>query len=738
MQYRKLKEGENARELAEQGIEVWTELYSNDMYWMSNLGRRLSFHGSEPTIRALRALPNKYPIFTPFERGSNKGQDEILVHRAVLISFEGYDPDYTRYICRHKNGNKHDPRLCNLEWGTREENWDDHIEHQKEETKSEMQLFTLPCPVTNKAYIIPEPLIIKGIQLAEKGVLGWKDICEMWDCTKQVAESIIYGKTKGWQHIPRDIEKLKKVLGREGEDNHNAKNSNEEIEEILRLYVENGLSSKQVAKHLGVTQGAAHNLLSGKTWKGIPRPKGFEYPRKNARSSNRVRGSAHGGTHLTEEVLIDMFDRVMKREFNSRKEIEKHLSLSKGATGAILLGRSWTQVPRPEGFEIALASLAQKKGRPHLKGKVSTYSAVNSMIKILRGKIEQLKGGAFKFKNDKDALFKAEDLVFVQKETKYKTVFLPLVVDFFWEYIAVHGWIYPEQTQTLDDAMHDIKDAKRYGGSKFLKAEFSSYWATPKGPQYFDKDRFTQILKYRMGLKKSKLYDFVVKGKEVKAYKTVDLSLYELRRGFIERQCLPSFFQPSLAYSIIRKWCPKGEVTYYDPSGGWGTRMLSFACARKGGKYICCEPATLTRNDLFSLGQQLEPYIETEVHEKGSEDLRLEKDSVDFIFTSPPYFDLEIYAKEDSQSLRKFPERDEWMKGFLKVTLENCFHALKPDHYAVFNVHSGMRAETLVFAKEVGFTLEKEEFLELQKMHYNSKEGEDNTRREPILIFKKP
>ena len=49
------------------------------------------------------------------------------VHKLVLSSFKGARPD--GMVCRHLNGNAHDNRLCNLCWGTPQENVHDSIKH---------------------------------------------------------------------------------------------------------------------------------------------------------------------------------------------------------------------------------------------------------------------------------------------------------------------------------------------------------------------------------------------------------------------------------------------------------------------------------------------------------------------------------------------------------------------------------------------------------------------------------
>ncbi len=55
----------------------------------------------------------------------------VKINVIVLETFVGLKPthDNKYYVCRHKNGNKHDNRLSNLRWGTQKQNVQDSIKH---------------------------------------------------------------------------------------------------------------------------------------------------------------------------------------------------------------------------------------------------------------------------------------------------------------------------------------------------------------------------------------------------------------------------------------------------------------------------------------------------------------------------------------------------------------------------------------------------------------------------------
>jgi len=194
-----------------------------------------------------------------------------------------------------------------------------------------------------------------------------------------------------------------------------------------------------------------------------------------------------------------------------------------------------------------------------------------------------------------------------------------------------------------------------------------------------------------------------------------------------------SNFRPTAAKLIYEKF---GGDTIWDMSCGWGGRLIGFlASSRK--KYIGTEPSSLTfeglekiKKDFFYLKKSVE------LHKLGSEEFIPDKDSLDLCFTSPPYFDTEKYADEDTQSYIKFPTKEEWVNGFLKKTIENCYRGLKSGKHMLINIantpkYKFIEEETQKIAKELGFV--QNDTLQLT---LSSVMGA-GYKYEPIFVFKK-
>ena len=114
----------------------------------------------------------------------------------------------------------------------------------------------------------------------------------------------------------------------------------------------------------------------------------------------------------------------------------------------------------------------------------------------------------------------------------------------------------------------------------------------------------------------------------------------------------------------------------------------------------------------------------------------IEKESLDLCFTSPPYFDTEKYSDEPTQSYIKYPTQDEWVNGFLRKTIENCYYGLKEGGYMLYNIantpkYKFIEEETVNISKGLGFT--QEETLQLT---LSSVMGA-GYKYEPIFVFKK-
>tara|TARA_B100001778_G_scaffold312073_1_gene295483 strand:+ start:1 stop:768 length:768 start_codon:yes stop_codon:yes gene_type:complete len=195
-----------------------------------------------------------------------------------------------------------------------------------------------------------------------------------------------------------------------------------------------------------------------------------------------------------------------------------------------------------------------------------------------------------------------------------------------------------------------------------------------------------------------------------------------------------SNFRPTAAKLIYEKF--GGEVVW-DMSCGWGGRLLGFLSAENTKHYIGTEPSSRTYDGLLKMKKDFS-YLgkQVDIYKLGSEEYKPKKESLDLCFTSPPYFDTEKYSLESTQSFVKFPTENEWINGFLKKTIQNCYNGLKENKYMLINIantpkYDFIEKETVRIAQELGFV--QEDTLQLT---LSSVMGA-GYKYEPIFVFRK-
>ncbi|HET6142537.1 MAG TPA: DNA methyltransferase [Candidatus Acidoferrales bacterium] len=218
-----------------------------------------------------------------------------------------------------------------------------------------------------------------------------------------------------------------------------------------------------------------------------------------------------------------------------------------------------------------------------------------------------------------------------------------------------------------------------------------------------------------------------------------------------------SNFRPTAAAAIYHKFLPKEGGVVWDPSMGWGGRMLGSVACSKVKKYIGCEPATETFEGLIDMEADIkrlmpERQFETSLHMLGSEtkEMRdaLPEGGVNLIFSSPPYFDCEKYTHEATQSWvkcqRENPKatRDAWLTEFIGDTLDNCRYALKPGGILAINIadvkgYPDLSRRFVEFAECHGWRLVDTMKLSLSKIMGAKRKYAGTHKYEPIFVFRK-
>ena len=156
-----------------------------------------------------------------------------------------------------------------------------------------------------------------------------------------------------------------------------------------------------------------------------------------------------------------------------------------------------------------------------------------------------------------------------------------------------------------------------------------------------------------------------------------------LRMCIQMRMYMAAQYPPAVAKSLYNLFEAKDVLDF---SMGWGDRLAGFH-ASNAESYTGIDPNENTfknysrQNILYETGKK------TEFIQAPAEDVDLRDSEFDMVFTSPPYFHLERYADDETQSWKRYgKDIDVWLGDFLFSTLEKCWNSLKDGGTMIINI----------------------------------------------------
>ena len=307
------------------------------------------------------------------------------------------------------------------------------------------------------------------------------------------------------------------------------------------------------------------------------------------------------------------------------------------------------------------------------------------------------------------------------------------------------GWMYPEfdekelmkSYKRLCDYSFDLSLTEVYGNTslaldicKYFCRE-SFYSSTEKKGktmrEVFDDDELLKKVCWnRLGLS---WYDSSEKEQSDTFNLTPKMLMYQGPRSM---RLVPqiSIFKPSIAKIVYMKYSKENDLVY-DYSAGFGCRALgALSCNRR---YVAVDP--LTYKEVKEMGSFFKFNEDRfKVYEGKSEDFNLGANTIDFAFSSPPYYDQEVYSNDESQAYNKGEEY--FYNIYWKNTVDNCYNMLKEGKYFGLNI-TDKYPKMVDIAKEKFGEVVDIFNIRLTKSHLNKKNALDATKYEPIYVFKK-
>ena len=271
---------------------------------------------------------------------------------------------------------------------------------------------------------------------------------------------------------------------------------------------------------------------------------------------------------------------------------------------------------------------------------------------------------------------------------------------------AIDGLPLPMRKISIEDAMLDFEKLKNFDASTIIKNEpfFSRYdytydftdllFATNntgnKASDYFHQEsrwycdsktapspyRSWTIEKFRLTLLNA-----------LWSLKVTEVNSNILRSIIGLRKYIASQFRPSTAKALYNKL---GSEKVLDFSSGWGDRLCGFY-ASNAKSYTGIDPNNrLIQGYQNQISHYNDPTKTAKMINGLAEETDLGDQMFDTVFTSPPYYNIEFYTRDEvdslNQSWKKFKKIDDWNSLFLHKAIGNAWKHLERGGHMVVNI----------------------------------------------------
>jgi len=158
------------------------------------------------------------------------------------------------------------------------------------------------------------------------------------------------------------------------------------------------------------------------------------------------------------------------------------------------------------------------------------------------------------------------------------------------------------------------------------------------------------------------------------------------------RKYICSQFKPNVAKIIYDMFESENILDF---SMGWGDRLAGFYASEHGKHYVGIDPRKENHSIYKEQSEFYDKHLGFFEHERKSEfhcspaedfDFTPYNEHFDMVFTSPPYFSVERYSYDDTQSWVRYKDINDWNKDFLQATLGKIWGSIKSGGYLLVNI----------------------------------------------------
>ena len=174
-------------------------------------------------------------------------------------------------------------------------------------------------------------------------------------------------------------------------------------------------------------------------------------------------------------------------------------------------------------------------------------------------------------------------------------------------------------------------------------------------------------------------FDNMDKLKETMLQYDREITPYNLREEIFYHYKECNHFKATVVCNLIKMLNIQKDSLMLDFSAGWGDRLLGAIASDI--RYIGFDPNTNLKKSHDEIIQTFgDPNRHKIIYEPSELYDMSQIEDVDLVFTSPPFFDLELYTG-DNQSVDTNPTYEEWLVYFLFKVIRNTWQTLKMGGY---------------------------------------------------------
>jgi len=228
-----------------------------------------------------------------------------------------------------------------------------------------------------------------------------------------------------------------------------------------------------------------------------------------------------------------------------------------------------------------------------------------------------------------------------------------------------------------------------------------------------DNKKMEDICKYRLGINNKN--------------ECFDISIKNLYRGMeVSTMFNVGIFPSKKAEEIYKEFCKEGSLVY-DPFSGWASRAVG-AC-NAGVSYIGNDS---NLNLEKSYKKVKKKFLNDKISLKIKDSRIIDKNiinKVDFIFTSPPFFNDEIYH----ENTVIYKTEQDWQNELLDSVFNNCSKYLINNSNMIIDMKVKYNESIIKSCEKNGFELVDIREYKVKNSHYNKGSGIKN---QNLLVFK--